>query len=129
MNVEIACGEVFIPEDFSCPCAPLLLKPDPGVGSISWVTSTATAVIWLMEDQKAGAGLIRGTRWARKQSLLMKNDLLAIYRQLFSCATQSCCCCCCLTDFFFIALEDSLVMSSDLPLVCVFNIKEEHRLK
>lgn len=30
---------------------------------------------------------------------------------------------------FFFALEDSLVMSSDLPLVCVFNIREEHRLK
>ena len=29
---------------------------------------------------------------------------------------------------FFIALEDSLVMSFDLPLVCVFNIKEKHTL-
>jgi len=58
MNEEIACREVFIPEDFSCPCASLLLKSNTGVSSISWVTSIAITVTWLMEGQKAGAGLI-----------------------------------------------------------------------
>lgn len=57
-NEEIAFREIFIPEDFSCPCAFLLLKSDRSVGSISWVTSTAITVMWLREDQKAGARLI-----------------------------------------------------------------------
>lgn len=36
MNEEIAFREIFIPEDMSCPCVFLLLKPDPCVGSIFW---------------------------------------------------------------------------------------------
>lgn len=118
MNGEIAFREIFIPEDFSCPCVFLLLKCDLSVASISWVTSTVLAVIWLVEVQKTGTWLLRGTKWAHKQSLLVKNDWLAISRQLFAAPFK----------FILYTLEDSSVMSSDLPLVFDFNIEEKHRL-
>lgn len=118
VNGEIAFGEIFIPKDFSCPCVFLLLKCDLSVASISWVTSTALAVVWLVEVQNTGTWLIGGTKWAHKQSLLGKNDWLAILRQMFAAPFK----------VILYTLEDASVMSSDSPLVFVFNIEEKHRL-
>lgn len=64
MNEEISFRKIFIPEDFSLPCALLLLKSDPG--GMFWVASTAIVVMWLMENQIAGSELIRGTSWTQK---------------------------------------------------------------
>lgn len=105
-------------EDFSLPTCISAPKIWLQYCSISRVFSIAVTVIWLMRDWKAGSwpleepgGLIKSHYWWRMAYWQCK-DSCFLYCSVFS--------------WMHLRI---LWQCLDLPLVFVFNIKEEHRLK